>query len=244
MYKFFLMKKSSCKKTVRWKKVLWKTVTTVTIVFFASSLFFTLLYRFVNPPLTPLMVQRCFDHRLDGLEKKISKDWVDMDDISPYVFQAVIAAEDNLFLQHNGFDWDGIREAVELNRKGKKIYGGSTISQQTAKNVFLLPHRSWIRKGLEAYFTVLIELFWPKERIMEVYLNVCEMGKGIYGIEKAAHVYYNKPASRLNEYEAAMLASILPNPLGRNPLHPSRYLQSRQKKMLVRMRQIGPVKFD
>lgn len=238
------MKKNSCKKPGKWKKVLWKAVTTIIIVFFASSLFFTLLYRFVNPPFTPVMVLRCFDHRLDGVEKKISKDWVDIDDISPYVVQAVIAAEDNLFLQHNGFDWDGIREAVELNRKGKKIYGGSTISQQTAKNVFLLPHRSWIRKGLEAYFTVLIELFWSKERIMEVYLNVCEMGKGIYGIETAAQYYYKKPAAKLNATEAAMLASILPSPLKRDPLNPSRYLRSRQKKMLVRMQQIGPVKFD
>lgn len=234
-------KRSGSKERPRWKKILWKTFSISIILFFGSSLFFTLLFRFVNPPVTPLMIQRCFDKRLDGTEPKINKTWVGIDKISPRMIQAAVAAEDNLFLQHNGFDWDGIREAIRLNRQGKKLYGGSTISQQTAKNVFLLPNRSWIRKGLEAYFTVLIETFWTKERIMEVYLNVCEMGKGIYGVEAAAQHYYGKTAARLTARESAMLAAILPSPLNRNPLNPSPYLRSRQQKMLVRMQQIGPV---
>lgn len=220
-----------------------KAVLLAVLLFFGSTVLATVCYRFVNPPLTPLMLIRCFQPATAGLDKKISKEWVPIGKISPKMVQAVVASEDNLFLEHRGFDWDGIRDAVEHNRKGKNIHGGSTISQQTAKNVFLWPKRSYFRKGLEVYFTFLIETFWSKERIMEVYLNVCEMGKGIYGVEKAARTYYGKPAAELSASEAAMLASILPAPLKRNPARPSSYMYERQAKILRLMQLIGPVDF-
>ena len=139
------------------------------------------------------------------------------------------------FLQHHGFDWKAMEKAWEQNKKGKRIKGASTISQQTAKNVFLLPARTYLRKGLEAYFTVLIELIWGKERILEVYLNVIEMGPGIYGIETAAQAYYGKTASELNRAEAAMIAAILPNPRKWSPKKPTTYLKGRQSWILKQM---------
>jgi len=154
---------------------------------------------------------------------------------------AAVAAEDNRFMVHRGFDWESIRQAWEYNRKGKKIRGASTISQQTAKNVFLWPERSWVRKGLEAYFTVLIEFFWTKERILEVYLNVAEMGKGIYGVEAAAREYYGKPASHLTRHEAAMIATTLPAPSKRNPARPSSYMKRYQRRILWNMNNLGEI---
>lgn len=221
------------------KIVLWSA-----IVFFGSTVLLTLAYRFVNPPYTPLMLLRAAGPQTEKCEKKIDKQWVPLEDISPEMVRAVVASEDNLFLQHKGFDWKAIREARQHNAKGKTLHGASTISQQTAKNVFLWPSRSYLRKGLEVYFTFLIETFWPKERIMEVYLNVCEMGPGLYGVERAARRYYGKPASKLNRSEAAMLAAILPAPLTRNPVHPTAYLYKRQQKIQHLMQLIGPVRFE
>jgi monofunctional biosynthetic peptidoglycan transglycosylase len=165
--------------------------------------------------------------------------WVSLSDISPYVVKAVIASEDNLFYQHKGFDWKEINIAMEQNKQGKRLRGASTISQQVAKNVFLWPDRSWLRKGLEAYYTVLIELLWNKERIMEVYLNVAEMGKGIFGIEAAAQAYFKKPASKLSAKEAALVAAALPSPLKRNPAKPGSYMQTRQRQILNLIDKLG-----
>jgi monofunctional biosynthetic peptidoglycan transglycosylase len=214
-------------------------------LFFGTSIIFTVLYRWVNPPITPLMIIRLFDKSDDDKSPKLQKKWVSIKDMAPSVVQAVVASEDNLFLQHNGFDWAAIDKAHTRNKSGKKhIHGGSTISQQTAKNVFLYPKRSYIRKGLEVYFTFLIEIFWSKERIMEVYLNVIEVGDGIYGVEQAAQTYYHCPAAKLSPSQSAMIAVILPSPRRRNPSKPSSYMLKRQRTILNLMDKVGPVKFS
>jgi len=197
---------------------------------FGFSLAMVLLYRFVPVPATPLMAIRAFE--TEKTKGQFKKDWVGIRHISPHLVTAVIASEDNRFEQHYGFDFQAIEKAVKRNQKGKKRkLGGSTISMQTAKNVFLWHGRNYVRKGLEAYFTVLIELIWGKQRIMEVYLNVIEMGPGIYGAEAAAQHYFNKPASRLSKKEASLLAACLPNPIKRNPAKPSGYVQRRAQKI-------------
>lgn len=210
--------------------------------FFILSIGFTVLYRFVPVPITSLMVIRLYEQAKD--EKKalrLYKDWVSMQKISKHVPQAVVAAEDQKFLTHKGFDWEAMEKAWEQNKKGKRIKGASTISQQTAKNVFLWPGRTLVRKGLEAYFTFLIELIWPKARIMEVYLNVIETGEGIYGIEAASQHYFKKPAEKLTRNEAALIAAVLPNPRRWNPARPTPYIQGRQVWILRQMNNLQPV---
>lgn len=226
------------KKLLKWLKY-------AILFFFSSTIFFVLLYRFVNPPLTPLMLVRVSEQVIRGEKMKMSKQWVSFDKISPELPLAVVASEDNLFLDHNGFDFGAIDKARDYNdrKKGKRIHGASTISQQTAKNVFLLSGRSWIRKGLEVYFTVLIEFVWPKKRIMEVYLNVIETGDGIYGAEMASETYFHKPSIRLTRSEAALIAAILPNPRKWNPVQPTGYILSRQQWILWNMGNIGTLKF-
>lgn len=210
----------------------------------ALSMFSVILLRFVPIPVTPLMVIRMSENIRNGEKIMLKKKWVSLDKISPNLVQAVVASEDQNFLTHNGFDFKAIKKAYAHNQRKKRIRGGSTISQQTAKNVFLWPKRSWIRKGLEAYFTVLIELFWSKERIMEVYLNVIEMGKGIYGAEMAAKTYFHKPAARLTASEAALIAATLPNPRRFKVNNPSGYVFRRQSTIMHQMYMIGPVSFD
>lgn len=176
---------------------------------------------------TPLMAVRSIEYRNDKTFRT-HKTWVSYNHISPELAKAVIASEDNLFDSHNGFDWEQINKAIEAHEQtGKRLRGASTISQQTAKNVFLLPSRSFVRKGLEAYFTVLIEVIWGKRRIMEVYLNVAEMGKGIYGAEAAAEQLFHKKASKLTRRESCLIAACLPNPLKRNAARPSSYILNR-----------------
>ena len=190
------------------------------------------------------MVIRLWEQAWD--EKKdvrLYKDWVSIDNISKHMPQAVYAAEDQKFLEHNGFDWKAMEEAWEKNKKGKRIKGASTISQQTAKNVFLWPSRNLVRKGLEAYFTFLIETIWTKERIMEVYLNVIEMGPGIYGIEAASQTFYNRPASKLTRQQAAMIAAVLPNPIRWSPAKPTGYIRGRQSWILRQMDNLAPIGF-
>lgn len=180
------------------------------------------VYRFVPPPITALMIERLFEGQ--GLHKR----WVSLDDIDPSLPNAVIAAEDARFCEHHGFDFEAIQKAMKNNeRHPGKVRGGSTISQQTAKNVFLWPGRDYVRKGLEAYFTVLIETLWGKRRIMEVYLNVVEWGPGTYGAEAAAQRYFAEPATDIDAGEAARLAAILPSPLKWKAVNPGRYVQKR-----------------
>lgn len=187
------------------------------------------VYRFVPPPATLLMLMR----RTEG--ERLDYRWRSLDRISPSLAQAVIASEDAKFCSHHGFDADAIQDALENNeRRPGRIRGGSTVSQQTAKNVFLWPARSWVRKGLEAYFTGLIELAWPKRRIMEMYLNVAEWGPGVYGAEAAARHWFGKSAANLTRTEAARLAAILPSPRRYRAAKPGPYVQRRARLIVAR----------
>lgn len=212
--------------------------------FFAITIFWVLAYRFINPPFTWLMIQRGFERKADGKDWKLEKEWRDFDEISNNLKIAAMAGEDARFLQHWGFDAESIQNAYEKNQLGKPIRGGSTISQQTAKNVFLWPGRSWIRKGFEAYFTMLIELLWNKERIMEVYLNVIETGEGLYGAEAATQFYYKKSAKKLTRAEAALLVAVLPNPRRWTPANPTAYIYKKRRAIIRNMRVLRNSKFD
>jgi monofunctional biosynthetic peptidoglycan transglycosylase len=204
-----------------------------------------ILFKFVNPPVTPLMLIRMVEQTAGGQPAILKKKWVSLGQISPNLQLAVVASEDNKFPAHWGFDFEAIDKARDFNesKQGRRIRGASTISQQTAKNVFLWPQRSWLRKGLETYFTILIEAVWGKRRIMEVYLNVIEMGNGIYGAEAASRAYFGKSASKLSRTEAASLAAILPNPLKWNPAAPTSYLINRREWILWNMGNIGQVSY-
>ncbi len=200
------------------------------------SIFIVLLYKWVPVPATPLMVIRYFENP----EEPIKHDWVPINEISGYLPLAVLSSEDQNFLKHSGFDMKAIEKAIENNNKGKRVRGASTITQQTAKNVFLWPHRNWFRKGMEAYFAFLMEAMWSKERIMEVYLNSIEMGKGVYGAEAAAQHWFKKSASKLTAYEAAAIAAILPNPRVYRANPASSYIAQRKSWIYRQMQNYGP----
>ncbi|SDK80907.1 monofunctional biosynthetic peptidoglycan transglycosylase [Salinimicrobium catena] len=207
--------------------------------FLLITVLWVLLYKWVPVPATPLMVIRYFEHP----EEALKHDWVAMEEISPNLQLAVVASEDQNFLNHNGFDYAAIQKAIKENKSGKRTRGASTISQQTAKNAFLWPHRSWVRKGFEVYFTFLIELFWSKERILEVYLNSIEMGRGVYGAEAASKFWFGKSAAQLTAYEAAALAAILPNPREYRASPASSYIQHRKNWIVRQMQNLGRLKF-
>ena len=206
--------------------------------FFAISIVLVILFRWIPIPYTPLMAIRAIENKSAGKEMVLSHDWVPIEEISPNIQKAVIASEDGTFLTHYGFDFSAIQKAVKNNSKGKRLKGGSTISQQTAKNIFLWQGRSYLRKGLEAYFTVLIEIFWSKERIMEVYLNSIEMGNGVYGIEAASQHWYRKSANDLTKFEAAGIAAILPNPRKYKATNSSSYIERRKSRIVKHMRYV------
>ena len=206
------------------------------IFFFASTILAVIVYRFMPVYVTPLMVIRSVQQLASGDKPTWKHTWVSFDKISPNLPMAVIASEDNRFAEHNGFDLVEIKKAMKENETRKRKRGASTISQQTAKNVFLWPQSSWVRKGLEVYFTFLIELFWSKERIMEVYLNSIEMGNGIYGAEAVAREHFHKNASKLTPEECALIAASLPNPRKFNSSRPGNYMLKRQKKILYLMK--------
>lgn len=187
------------------------------------------VYRYLSPPITPLMVIRLFEG------EGINKDWVPLNRMSPDVGRAVIALEDTAFCSHSGFDWGEVASAVEDRLKGEPLRGASTISMQTAKNLFLWPDRHVTRKLLEAPLTVLIETLWDKRRILEVYLNVIEWGPGIYGVEAASHTYFGKSASQISRGEAALLAAVLPNPRRWSPARPTNYIRKRARTALTRL---------
>jgi monofunctional biosynthetic peptidoglycan transglycosylase len=198
------------------------------------SMLAVLLLRWVDPVTSSFMLRA----QLSG-EENVRYRWVDMEQISPHAQMAVIAAEDQLFPFHPGFDLDAIRDAAERNARSKRTRGASTISQQVAKNLFLWPERSFVRKGLEAWFTVLIEFMWPKERTLEVYLNIAEFGRGVYGVEAASRRYFRKSAGKLDRYEAATLAAVLPNPRRFRVERPSPYVVSRRDWIVAQMRGLG-----
>jgi len=219
-------------------KTFFKFIFKLLLALFIFSIAIVVIYKWVPVPFTPLMVIRYFENP----EEDIKHDWVSMANISGHLQKAVIASEDQNFPIHSGFDFKAIKKAMEDNRNGRKIRGASTISQQTAKNVFLYPGRTWFRKGLEAYFTFLIEMIWGKERILEVYLNSIEMGQGIYGVEAASLHWFGKDASKLGAYEAAAIAAVLPNPRVYRANPASSFINTRKNWIVRQMQNLGPLK--
>lgn len=206
-------------------------------LFFSTTILAVIFYRFVPVLVTPLMVIRCMQQVGNGESLAMHHHWVSLDNMSPHMPVAVMASEDQRFLIHHGFDFKAIEGAAKHNvRGGGHMHGASTISQQTAKNVFLWPGRSWVRKGFEVYFTALIELFWSKHRIMEVYLNSIEMGDGIYGAAAVAEYHFGKSVSDLSRSDCALIAATLPNPRKFNSASPTSYLRQRQSKIQHEMR--------
>ena len=218
------------KKTLKW----------IVVAFFASTILSVVALRFIPVMVTPLMLIRCYQQVKVGEKLKLSHDWESLENISPHLPIAVMASEDANFLTHHGFDYEAIEKAMERNKKHpeKRKLGASTISQQTAKNVFLWPGRSWVRKGFEVYFTALIELMWPKERIMEVYLNSIEMGDGIYGAQAVAEAHFNTDAKSLTKAQCALIAATLPNPRKFSSKNPSAYMLKRQSRILREMKYV------
>jgi len=206
--------------------------------YFIITISWVIICRFINPPFTVLMVLRGMEGVVKGKGWKLEKEWRDYDELSNNLKRAAIGGEDANFASHYGFDLKSIQKAYLKNKAGKPIRGGSTISQQTAKNVFLWPGRSYIRKAFEAYFTILIEVLWSKERILEMYLNVAEMGDGIYGAEAATQEYYNKSSERLTKSQAALLIAVLPNPRKWSPAHPTKYIYYKQYLILKNMKRV------
>ena len=215
-----------------------KTLQWIVLLFFGSTILSVIVYRWCPVYLTPLMLIRCAQQMTRGEQIKLRHHWVPLDSMSIYMPVAVMASEDQRFLTHHGFDFVEINNAVKERQSGKRRRGGSTISQQTAKNVFLWPSSSWLRKGLEAYFTILIELIWGKERIMEVYLNSIEMGDGIYGAEAVGQWHFHRSAQELTRRDCALIAATLPNPLKFNSQIPSDYMLKRQTFIMKQMRHI------
>ncbi|MBQ7686064.1 MAG: monofunctional biosynthetic peptidoglycan transglycosylase [Bacteroidaceae bacterium] len=220
------------------KKIL-KFLLWIIIAFFVLSIGTTIVYRFYPVPVSPLMLIRLGQQMADGRQLKLAHRWVPMDSIHLSLPQAVWASEDQNFFRHSGFDLDAIEKAWQEREEKGRVRGASTISQQTAKNVFLWPESSWTRKAFEAYFTVLIETFWSKHRIMEVYLNTIEMGDGIYGAEAVSLEHFGCHARDLDANRSALIAASLPNPIKRNSAHPSKYMYKRQRQILKQMKNLG-----
>lgn len=224
------------------KYIIWKILLWAVGLFFASSILAVIVYRWVPVSVTPLMYIRSWQHPDEQVYNDWKHRWVPLDSISPYMPVAVMASEDQRFLTHHGFDFAAIKEAQQEYEERGRVRGASTISQQTAKNVFLWPRSSWIRKGFEAYFTFLIELIWPKERIMEVYLNSIEMGPGIYGVEAVAQEHFHCHASQLSRNNCALIAATLPNPIRFSSANPSGYMLRRQAQIKRQMKFIDFLK--
>lgn len=226
-----------------WFIKVWKILRWVMLGFFAFTVCGVITFAIVHPPFTPLMFTRLIDQFSDDKELKIKHKWVSLEDISPNLVLAAVASEDNNFTTHFGIDLDAIKKAQQYNerKKGRKIRGASTITQQTCKNVYLWSSRSYLRKGLELYYTVLVETIWTKRRIMEVYLNMIEMGDGIYGAEAASRIYFHKPAKNLTRSEAALIVAAFPNPIKYKVAKPSSFLIRRQQRILSLMQKIEKV---
>ncbi|QLB12844.1 monofunctional biosynthetic peptidoglycan transglycosylase [Bisgaardia hudsonensis] len=210
------------------------------IIFVVLGFFtLTLLFRFFAIPFSSYMAQQKISHWITGETYPIKYKWVNLASISPYMQLAVIATEDQLFPEHNGFDWNAIESALKHNQKSKKTRGGSTISQQTAKNLYLWHGQSWLRKAIEVPVTLSLELLWNKKRILEVYLNIAEFGNGIFGVEAASQYYFKKSAKQLTQQESALLASVLPNPIIFKVNKPSAYVKRKQAWIMKQMNQLG-----
>ncbi len=216
-----------------------RTLRNILLALFLLSIASVVAFRYVPVVVTPLMLVNATAELLDGKSPKFHHTWVSIDEISPHLMAAVVASEDQLFYEHNGFDTKQIKLALQERKEGKRKRGGSTISQQTAKNVFTFCTRTWLRKGIEAYFTVLIELFWSKERILEVYLNSIEMGKNVYGAEAVAQQHFGCSAQKLTRKQCALIAATLPAPQKYSSKSPSKYMRKRQSQILRQMSNLG-----
>ena len=226
-------------KSKSWWRRATRAMGLVVCVFLVSSFISVLILRFIPVPFSSLMVQRRIESWFSPKPYTSRHNWVPLEDIAPCMGVAVIAAEDQNFPDHFGFDWKAIEKAMAHNERSRKVRGASTVSQQTAKNLFLWSSRSWARKGLEAWFTLLLEAGWSKRRILEVYLNIVEFGDGIFGVEAASQHFFHKPAKRLRPSEAALLAAVLPNPHRFRVEAPSPMIQSHQAWILNQMRRLG-----
>jgi len=225
-------------RSIKKRILIW--IRNIFLILFLGSLLWVVAYKFIPVYYTPLMFIRMMERPSDKSDLKFHHKWVPVSEINHTLVQAVMASEDNLFLEHHGFDLEQIRKARSDAEKGKRVRGASTISQQTAKNVFLWPGKTYVRKGIEAYFTLLIELIWGKKRIMEVYLNSIEMGNGIFGAEAVAQVHFKKHAYQLTKGESALIAATLPNPRKFNSARPSAYIVNRQSAILSLMDKLLP----
>ena len=212
---------------------MWKKIKKLILLIILANILFIVWGKFFNPPITITQIGGIVEYR------KLERDYISYDEMGPLVKRAVLASEDQKFFTHNGFDYDAIEKAMKKNEEGKKLRGGSTISQQTAKNVFLWQGRSWLRKGLEAVYTFIIELVWGKDVILERYLNSIEMGRGVFGVEAAANYYFGKSSKDLSKSEAAWIAVILPNPQKYDPKNPTSYLRKKHNWVLRQMNNVS-----
>ena len=212
---------------------MWKKIKKLFFILILANILFIVWGKFFNPPITLTQIGGLLEYG------KLKRDYISYDEMGTHVKKAVIASEDQAFFSHNGFDYKAIEKAMKHNEQGKKLRGGSTISQQTAKNVFLWQGRSWIRKGLEAVYTFIIELVWSKDIILERYLNSIEMGRGVFGVEAASEYYFNKNAKNLTKSEAAWIAAILPNPKKYDPKNPSAYLKRKHSWIMRQMNNVN-----
>lgn len=212
---------------------MWKKIKRLIFLLILANILFIVWGKFFNPPITLTQFGALVEYQ------KLDRDYIPYDEMGNNVKKAVIAAEDQSFFSHSGFDYKAIEKAMKHNESGKKIRGGSTISQQTAKNVFLWQGRSWIRKGLEAFYTFIIEMFWGKDVILERYLNSIEMGRGVFGVEAASHYYFNKSSKNLTKSEAAWIATILPNPKKYDPKNPTKYLNRKHGWIMRQMNNVS-----
>ena len=212
---------------------MWKKIKKIILILILANILFIFWGKFFNPPITITQINGLFEFG------KLHRDYVSFDEMGSNVKKAVIAAEDQKFFDHNGFDYKAIEKAYKKNEQGKKLRGGSTISQQTAKNIFLWQGRSWFRKGLETVYTFIIEKVWGKDIILERYLNSIEMGQGVFGVEAAAEYYFGKSSKDLTKSEAAWIAAILPNPQKYDPKNPSAYLQKRHNWIMRQMNNVS-----
>jgi len=212
---------------------MWKKIKKLFFILILANILFIVWGKFFNPPITLTQIGGLLEYG------KLKRDYISYGEMGTHVKKAVIASEDQAFFSHNGFDYKAIEKAMKHNEQGKKLRGGSTISQQTAKNVFLWQGRSWIRKGLEAVYTFIIELVWSKDIILERYLNSIEMGRGVFGVEAASEYYFNKNAKDLTKSEAAWIAAILPNPRKYDPKNPSAYLKRKHSWIMRQMNNVN-----
>ncbi len=210
---------------------------------FIASIIVVFLMRWINPFVSSIMIQRQIEAFIGGELKFINNSWIDYDDASKYIPLALIAAEDQNFPNHYGFDFEQIKKALKENSHRKRIRGASTISQQLAKNLFLWEGKSFVRKGVEAYFTILIETLWSKKRIIEVYMNIIELGDLTFGVASASEIYLKKDASKLNSSQAALIASVLPNPIRFKIARPSGYVRARQSWVIRQMNSLGGIEY-